>query len=84
MKCALGPKKLRRIARLTGKPPHRAFVRGGWEHYVAEVFFRDGSVEWVNYKTGARDPAESYQSPWWGALPAPNGCEALAHTPSVG
>jgi hypothetical protein len=56
-KCALGPKKLRRIEKLTGKKPISALVRGGWTHFVSFVYFEDGTYEWVNYKTGARDPA---------------------------
>ena len=53
-RCALGPKKLRKIETLTGFTPRKALVRGGYEHYWAMVFFDDSSSDhmWVNYKTG--------------------------------
>lgn len=58
MKCRLGEKKVRRIEELTGKKVNAAFVRGGWEHFWAEVFFVDEKYTkgnfppMVNYKTG--------------------------------
>lgn len=52
MKPALGQKKRRRIERLTGRPVHSAFVRGGWPHFWAQVFWEDGTMGWVNYRTG--------------------------------
>jgi len=56
MKCRLGPKKVRRIEKLTGKKVAAAFVRGGWRHYWAEVFFEGEKytkdTPMVNYKTG--------------------------------
>ena len=61
-KCALGPRKLRKIERLTGRPVRQAFVRGGWEHGWALVFFvdtPDTAGEMVNYHTGAYAPRPS-------------------------
>lgn len=75
MRCALGPKRIRKVERLTGRAVHTAYVRGGWEHHVAQVLFRDGSVVWVNYKTGEAQPDASYTVPWWGSTPPPEGCE---------
>ena len=61
-KCALGPKKLRRIERLTGRKVTGAYVRGGWKHGWAEVFFEGETYNigynWppmVNYHTGEID-----------------------------
>ena len=57
-KCRLGEKKRKKIEELTGKKVEAAFVRGGWKHFWAEVFFKDETytVEspppMVNYKTG--------------------------------
>lgn len=58
MKCRLGKKKIRRIEYLTGKKVRAAFVRGGWKHFWAEVFFEgehytlNRMPPMVNYKTG--------------------------------
>ena len=58
MKCRLGEKKVRMIERLTGRNVKAAFVRGGWEHFWAEVFFENEKYDtknfppMVNYKTG--------------------------------
>lgn len=52
MKQLLGPRKTRRIERLTQRAVRTAWTRGGWEHFVAFVSFTDGTQADVNYKTG--------------------------------
>ncbi len=70
MKCALGERKVRRIERLIGQPVNRAYVRGGWKHYEAQVFLENGDVRWVNYQTGEWCPDIGTAVPWWGREPA--------------
>lgn len=55
--CALGPKKLAKIAAMLGEPVTQALVRGGWEHYWASVQFPDGRNIMFNYRTGERAPS---------------------------
>jgi hypothetical protein len=67
-RCRLGERKCRRIERLTGLRVIAASVRGGWEHYVAEVRFHDGRWADVNYKTGTVEwlpPSMRHPTPWW-------------------
>jgi hypothetical protein len=65
-KCCLGPKKVRKIEAITGWKVRSAYVRGGWDHFWAEVWFEgvssvpfaaSGSAPYpfVNYKTGEID-----------------------------
>ena len=70
-KCALGPKKLRRISQIVGDAytVRGALVRGGWTHYVANVFLIEKATDkhvcaWVNYKTGEWELAEGALSTW--------------------
>lgn len=58
MKCRLGARKVRKIERMTGKKVAVAYVRGGWEHFWAQVFFEgetytlENPPPMVNYKAG--------------------------------
>ena len=50
MRCLLGAKKVRRIEARTGRKVIAAYVRGGWPHGKAEVWFADSPYkEWVWY-----------------------------------
>lgn len=57
-RCALGPKKYRRIERMTGRRVSAALTRGGWPHHWALVWFEDApsEPEWLQYQTGERQP----------------------------
>lgn len=48
----LGPKKVRKIEAILGKPVEHALVRGNSTHFHAHVLCKDGSRYTVNYKTG--------------------------------
>jgi hypothetical protein len=57
--CRLGSKKKAIIEKITGWRVAGAYVRGGWEHYWAQVWFVgidsipfSMSIPYVNYKTG--------------------------------
>lgn len=54
MKCPLGPKKRAKLSALTGREVWAAYVRGGWDHSVAQVWFVDDEKRyyWVNRRTG--------------------------------
>ena len=61
-KCCLGYKKIRKIQKITGYKVASAYVRGGWSHYWAEVWFEnlssipfDEGPPYVNYITGEID-----------------------------
>lgn len=49
MKCALGSRKLRRIAAALGQPVASAYVRGGWEHGIAEVWTASNKRLYIRY-----------------------------------
>lgn len=71
-RCRLGEKKLRKIERLIGLRVMAATVRGGWEHFWAEVRLHDGRWADVNYKTGAIEwlpISPLHPVPWWGGAP---------------
>ena len=53
MKCRLGSKKHRVCEEVTGRKYSACFVRGGWDHHVAECQHRCEEgwyIDYVNYK----------------------------------
>jgi hypothetical protein len=51
MKQRLSERKEQRIAAMIGEPVQCAYTRGGWTHFVAEVWTMTRRM-FVNYKTG--------------------------------
>lgn len=56
MRCALGPKKVKKLAEKTGLPVVKALVRGGTDHRV-DLCLEDGTITCL-YKDGSLEKSE--------------------------
>ena len=67
MNCSLGPKKVKRIQLVDPPQPGMrvtsALVRGGWKHFWCYANTDQGTILWVNYKTGQWMPYDCEDSP---------------------